>query len=42
MYAESWSEHELFPVFRDAGIAIKGISDWRTGFWGRKTAGYYD
>lgn len=42
MYAESWSEHELFPVFRDAGIAIRGISDWRTGFWGRKTAGYYD
>ena len=34
--AENWSEAELFPVFRDCDIAIKGISAWRVGFWGVK------
>jgi SAM-dependent methyltransferase len=35
-YAESWSEHELFPVFRECGVAVKGLSSWRTGVWGVK------
>lgn len=35
-YAESWSEHELFPVFKECGIAVKGMSTWRCGLWGVK------
>ena len=40
-WAENWSEAELFPVFRDCNIAIKGISAWRVGFWGVKDSQFY-
>jgi hypothetical protein len=35
-FAESWSEHELFPVFKEYGIVVKGMSVWRCGLWGVK------
>ena len=41
-WAENWSEHELFPLLRETGIAIKGISQWRTGIWGTKEPGFYE
>lgn len=41
-WAENWSEHELFPLLRETGIAIKGISDWRVGIWGTKIPGFYE
>ena len=41
-WAENWSEAELFPLLRDCGIAVKGISQWRVGFWGVKDAAFYD
>lgn len=41
-WAENWSEHELFPVLRDSGIAIKGISPWRTGVWGTKERSFQE
>lgn len=40
-WADTWSEQELFPVFRDADIVIKGMSDWPTGIWGEKIKGVY-
>lgn len=40
-WADTWTEQELFPVLRDAGIAIKGISAWQTGIWGEKIKGFY-
>jgi SAM-dependent methyltransferase len=40
-YAETWNEHEIFPVLKDCGIAVKGISAWRTGFWGTKVPDFY-
>lgn len=40
-WAENWVEPELFPVLRECGIVIKGISEWRLGFWGVKDPGYY-
>jgi SAM-dependent methyltransferase len=40
-WAENWVEPELFPVLRDAGIVVKGISAWRLGFWGVKDSAYY-
>jgi len=40
-WAENWSEHELFPLLRAEGIAIKGISAWRTGIWGKKDPSFY-
>jgi SAM-dependent methyltransferase len=39
-WAENWSEAELFPILRDSGIALKGISEWRVGFWGVKDSGW--
>lgn len=39
---DTWSEHEIFPTLRECGIAIKGISPWRLGFWGVKQSGFYD
>jgi SAM-dependent methyltransferase len=41
-WAENWTEAELFPVFRDCNIAVKGISDWRVGFWGVKDSKFYE
>ena len=40
-HAEEWSEHELFPVLKECGIVVKGISPWRTGFWGVKLPEFY-
>ena len=40
-YAEEWNEHEIFPVLKDCGIVVKGISPWRTGFWGVKMPEFY-
>jgi ubiquinone/menaquinone biosynthesis C-methylase UbiE len=40
-WADTWSEHEIFPVLRDADVVIKGIGDWRTGIWGVKLKGFY-
>jgi SAM-dependent methyltransferase len=40
-YAEEWNEHELFPVFKECGIVVKGISPWRTGIWGVKRPEFY-
>lgn len=41
-WAENWSEHEIFPLLRETGIAIKGISDTRLGIWGTKDATFYE
>ncbi|HSL22715.1 MAG TPA: methyltransferase domain-containing protein [Vicinamibacterales bacterium] len=41
-WAENWTEAELFPVLRDCSVAVKGISDWRVGFWGVKDSSFYD
>ena len=41
LWAENWSEHEIFPVLRDAGIVVRGISTWRVGFWGTKKIDFY-
>jgi SAM-dependent methyltransferase/uncharacterized protein YbaR (Trm112 family) len=40
-WAENWSEAELFPIFRDCNIVLKGISDWRVGLWGVKDSDFY-
>jgi len=40
-WADTWTEQELFGILREESIAILGISDWRTGFWGRKLKGFY-
>lgn len=40
-WAETWGEHELFPVFKECGIVIKGISSWRLGMWGIKKPEIY-
>jgi SAM-dependent methyltransferase len=40
-WSDTWNEHELFPVLRECSIAIKGISTWRLGFWGKKVRAYY-
>jgi len=39
-YAESWSEHELFPVLQECGIIVKGLSVWRCGLWGVKAGSH--
>jgi hypothetical protein len=41
-YAEEWNEHEIFPVLKESGIVVKGISPWRTGFWGVKWPEFYN
>jgi len=41
-WAENWSEAELFPVLRECGVAIKGISAWRVGLWGVKCRDFYE
>jgi SAM-dependent methyltransferase len=40
-YAEEWNEHEIFPVLKECGIVVKGISPWRTGMWGVKWPEFY-
>lgn len=35
-WADTWNEHEIFPVLKDAEIVLLGMSDWRLGFWGEK------
>lgn len=40
-WAETWAEQELFPTLKEANIVIKGISEWRTGFWGIKNKSFY-
>ena len=40
-WAENWSEAELFPIFRECNIVLKGISPWRVGLWGVKDSGFY-
>lgn len=35
-WAETWDEHELFPLFKDNDFEVLGLSAWRTGFWARK------
>ena len=40
-YAETRNEHEIFPVLKQCGVAVKGISAWRTGFWGAKMPDFY-
>jgi len=40
-WAENWNEAELFPLLRECGIVVKGISDWRVGFWGVKDPAFY-
>jgi SAM-dependent methyltransferase len=40
-WCDTWSEHELFPVFRRHSIALLGLSTWRLGMWGRKVDGFY-
>jgi SAM-dependent methyltransferase/uncharacterized protein YbaR (Trm112 family) len=41
-WAENWVEPELFSTLRESEIVLKGISDWRLGFWGVKIAGWYE
>ena len=40
-WADSWSEHEIFPVLREHEIAIRDMSTWRLGIWGIKQPGFY-
>ena len=40
-WADTWTEQELFSVLREQNIVILGISDWRTGLWGKKLIGFY-
>lgn len=40
-WADTWSEHEIFPVLQEQNIVIKGISQWRTGIWGVKLKDFY-
>jgi SAM-dependent methyltransferase len=40
-WCDTWSEHEIFPVFRKNSIIILGISSWRLGIWGKKVMNFY-
>lgn len=35
-WADTWNEHEIFPVLNEAEIILLGMSEWRLGFWGEK------
>lgn len=35
-WADTWNEHEIFPILNEAEIVLLGMSDWRLGFWGEK------
>ena len=40
-WADSWSEHEIFPVLKEHEIAIHDLAAWRLGVWGIKQPGFY-
>lgn len=40
-WMDTWSEHEIFPVFKKNSIALLGVSSWRLGLWGKKVPGFY-
>ncbi|RLJ68007.1 class I SAM-dependent methyltransferase [Sulfurisoma sediminicola] len=40
-WSDSWSEGEIFPLLRDRGFVIRGLSEWRLGFWCSKDPGFY-
>ncbi len=40
-WADSWSEHEIFPVLKRHGIVVRDIADWRLGVWGIKQPEFY-
>ncbi len=40
-WADTWSEQELFPTIKQAGLVIRGISSWPTGLWCVKQPEFY-
>ncbi len=40
-WADTWSEQELFPTIKQAGLVIRGISSWPTGLWCVKQPDFY-
>ncbi len=41
LWADSWSESEIFPVLKEHDIMIRDLAGWRLGVWGVKQPGFY-
>lgn len=40
-WAENWSEGEIFELYKELGLAVRGVSMWRVGLWGVKAPEFY-